>query len=121
MLGALSSKNNYTYIGTDPNTETYQNLLALGDKIEKVTKKENSFTVYDQGSEDLTLPKGSVDFIFSCPPFFALEKYSEESSQSYNKYKKYDDWLEQYVRPTIKNCFDMLKDNGLFGVDIMNF
>ena len=38
-----------------------------------------------------------------------------------NKYPVYKDWLEYYVRPTIKNCYSALKDDGVYGVDAMNY
>jgi len=50
MLGALSSKNNYTYIAVEPNSDTYYNLLQLGNFIENVTQRKNSFTIYKTGS-----------------------------------------------------------------------
>lgn len=121
MLGALSSKQNFTYIATDPNTQTYENLLQLGKYIETVTKRTNSFQIYNECSEELQLNENSVDFAFSCPPYFTLEKYSNEKTQSINKFPDYYDWLEYYVRPTIKNCHKALKEKGLYGVNIANF
>lgn len=80
MLGALSSKNNYYYIGTDPNTDTYLNLLNLGKLINKTTNKNNDFTIYNSCSEDLVLEQETIDFAFSCPPFYNLEIYSTEDT-----------------------------------------
>ena len=91
MLGALSSSKNFIYICTDPNSETYENLLKEGAYIEEVTKRKNSFKVYNECAEDLELKKESVDFIFSCPPFFDLEKYGNEETQSYIKYPNYEE------------------------------
>lgn len=120
MLGALSSKNNYTYIAVEPNSDTYYNLLQLGNFIENVTQRKNSFTIYKTGSQNF-IPVNKIDFAFSCPPFFDLEKYSQESTQSIVKYPRYKDWLEYYVRPTIKNCYTCLKEDGIYGVDLMNY
>ena len=78
--------------------------------IEKVTKRTNSYKLYNECSESLSLPKESVDFAFSCPPYFILEKYCDEDTQSINKFPEYEQWLEFYVRPTIKNCYNALKD-----------
>ena len=121
MLGALASKNNYYYIATDPNTETFYNLYKLGNYINQTNNSKNNFYLYNVGSEILELPKNSVDFAFSCPPFFDLEMYSDENTQSIKKYPNYEDWLNIYVRKTIQNCYQALKENGLFGVDLMNF
>ena len=86
--------------------------------IEEATKRKGSFEIHNTCSEDLQLTPNSVDFAFSCPPFYGLERYSEEDTQSINRYPDYQDWLENYVRPTVRNCYAALKDSGLYGVDI---
>lgn len=120
MLGALSSNNNYKYIAVQPNSDTYYNLLQLGQIIEGITNRAGSFQIYKQGSENF-IPKEKIDFAFSCPPFFDLQRYSDEPTQSIVKFPQYEDWLEYYVRPTIKNCYISLKQNGIFAVDLMNY
>ena len=120
MLGALSSSYDFHYIATDPNTETFHNLLNLRDYIAEV-KPNIKCDLGNEGSETFALPEASVDFAFSCPPFFTLEKYSDEETQSVNKFPVYEEWLENYVRPTIKNCISALKETGLYGVNIVNF
>ena len=121
MLGALCSYNNYKYIGCEPNKDTYANLKHLGSEIEKVTGRSASHQLFNCCSEDLQLPEGTVDFAFSCPPFYAVEVYSDEPTQSINKFKTYNEWLDGYVKPTIKNIYKALKVGGKFGIDIFNF
>ena len=120
MLGALSSSYDFHYICTDPNTETFDNLVQLMEYISEV-KPTIKCDIANEGSETFVLPENSVDFAFSCPPFFTLEKYSDEETQSINKFPNYEEWLENYVRPTIKNCISALKPAGLYGVNIVNF
>lgn len=121
MLGALSSKNNYKYVGTDPNTETMFNLHRLGGYIEMVTGRENSYELHCVGSEDFVGPENSIDFAFSSPPYFDLEVYSDEPTQCFNKYPVLEDWLEKYVRGTIKNIYRMLKSGCCYAVNIADF
>ena len=121
MLGALSSSKNFTYIGTDPNTETYENLLKEGAYIEEVTGRKNSFKIYNECAENLDLKEKSVDFVFSCPPFFDLERYTDEETQSYIRYSNYEEWLECFVRPSIKKCISAMKPEGIYCVDVENF
>lgn len=116
MLGALSSQHKYHYICVEPNTETYKSLVNLGELIEKETKRSNSFEVHCIGSEDFVLPDESVDCCFSCPPYFDLERYCDEPTQSTVKFPAYNMWLEGYVRPTIRNCKNALKPGGKFAV-----
>lgn len=121
MLGALSSKNNYKYVGTDPNTETMYNLHRLGEYIEMVTGREDSYELHCTGSEDFRGPANSVDFAFSSPPYFDLEVYSDEPTQCFNKFPVLEDWLEGYVRGTIKNIYHMLKPGCCYAVNIADF
>lgn len=121
MLGALSSKNKYKYVGTDPCTETMYHLHQLGDYIEMVTGREDSYELHCLGSEDFRGPENSIDFAFSSPPYFNLEVYSDEPTQCYNKFPKLEDWLEGYVRETIKNIYHMLKPGHFYAVNIADF
>lgn len=125
MLGALTSKNNYMYVGCEPCEETYNGLVQLGNYIEHLSGDRNRYTILKQGSEvysnELKDFEGACDFAFSSPPYFNLERYSDEESQCYNMFPEIDDWLEGYVRPTIKNIYKVLKDNGKYAVNIADF
>lgn len=121
MLGALSSKNDYTYIGVEPCIETYTHLNELGLHIERNTKRSNSYKIYCMGSEDYIGQPESVDFAFSSPPYFNLEQYSDEPTQCYNKFPTLEEWFEGYVKPTIQNIHDMLKSDRYYAVNIADF
>ena len=121
MLGALSSQKNFKYVGTDPNTETMYHLHQLGDYIEQVTGREDSFELHCCGSEEFKGKPNSIDFAFSSPPYFDLEIYSDEPTQCYNKFPELDAWLEGYVRQTIKNIAYMLKPGRCYAVNIADF
>ena len=121
ILGALCSQQNFKYIAVEPNSNTYYNLKRLGAYIEKALNKENSYNIYNLCSEKFQPQSESIDFIFSCPPFFKKEVYSNEITQSIHSYPEYQDWLENYVRPTVRNSFIALKEKGVYGVDILNY
>lgn len=120
MLGCLSSKKNLKYIGTDPNTETAIHLRELGASIEKVTGRKGSHNIFNCCSEELELPGESIDFVFSCPPYYKVEHYSKEETQCANRYKTYKDWLNGYVKPTVKHSFDCLRKGKYYGVVLAN-
>ena len=121
LLGCLSSKNNYRYVGTDPCTETMYNLHRLGEYIEMVTGRDDSYELHCCGSENFRGPANSIDFAFSSPPYFDLEVYSDEETQCFNKFPVLEDWLEGYVRETIKNIYHMLKPGCCYAVNIADF
>ena len=122
MLGALSSKKDFKYIGVEPNSETFESLHRLGQHIESVTGRKNSYELHKVGSEDFKPSQVEfVDFAFTSPPYFNLEQYTEEDTQCYNKYPTLESWFEGYVRPTIKNIYNMLKHDRYYAVNIADF
>lgn len=121
MLGSLSSKKNFRYVGTDPCTETMYHLHQLGEYIEMVTGRDDSYELHCSGSEVFKGPENSIDFAFSSPPYFNLEVYSDEETQCYNKFPELNQWLEGYVRETIKNIKHMLKPGRCYAVNIADF
>ena len=61
--------------------------------------------------------EGKMDFIFSSPPYFALEIYKSEN-QSYKEGMTYEDWMNGWMKPTIENIHKYLKDDGIFAINI---
>lgn len=127
MLGALSSGKDLTYIGTDPNSETMYNLHRLGKYIEMETGRQNSYELFCQGSEEYEGDKRSINFAFASPPYFSLEMYGVDggdfnnAEQCWQKFPELEEWLEGYVRPTIKNLYRVLKRFSAYAVNIADF
>ena len=123
MLGTLSSTKNLHYYGFEPNTDTFNNLLKLNDYIQLALNESNRVHIYNQGSEE-NLPEElieSMDFCMSSPPYFNLEKYSDEESQCYIKYPNLEEWVDNYVNKTIQNIYKSLKPNKYYAVNINDF
>ncbi len=119
LLGAISSPKVKHYIGTDPSSKTYKGLL---DIVKDLKPEDMEITLYQVGSEDVPVSKHKeqVDLCFTSPPYFDTEKYSEEETQSYMKYKNKDSWLNNFLSDTIDNCYDMLKFSGYLIINIAN-
>lgn len=119
MLGALSSKYKYHYIGVEPYEELYQRLLVFSKWITSTLLHKSSSRIYNLGSE-IFIPDliGKVDLSFSSPPYFNYETYTNCETQSYIKYPTYDEWLEKYVAETVKNIFEYTKEGGLHLVNL---
>lgn len=112
-LAAMSLR--YNYIGVDPLTSDNINDMIKFYKNSKELYIPGSHICYNVCSQDEVLYEllpDNIDLAFSCPPYFNLEVYSKDTTQSYNQYSNYNDWLEYYWRPTIKICHNKLKDNG---------
>lgn len=123
-LAAASLK--YNYIGIDPLTHSCINSIFAFLRDKKLVPDTYQGVCYNSGSESSELFKNeikenTVDLAFSCPPYFNLEVYSDAETQSYNEYDKFNDWIELYWRPTVKNCKYSLKPNHKFVLIIKDF
>ena len=61
------------------------------------------------------------DFSFSSPPYFNLEHYCDEESQSHIKNPTLESWFNNYVIPTVSAIYERLNDNCLFAVNIADY
>ena len=128
LLGFLASKKGRVYYGTEPCTPTFQGLKALEkDFREKfvplslnldfgktaVPLNEKKISLHQKCAEDF-IPPEMIDLAFTSPPYFDIEKYSEESTQSYLKYEEFPVWLDKFIGGMMDNVLQVLKPNGWF-------
>ena len=110
-LGALSLMN-INYYGTDPLTYN-----CINNICKLLANKNQYFQIYNKCSEDKFFNsnefKKKFDIIGSCPPYFDLEVYSNDKSQSIYD-KTYEEWLSIYWEGTIENIKYMLNDKSIF-------
>jgi hypothetical protein len=125
LLGALACKKVRGYIGCDPATETCWNLVAMASELANTARsldRDMGVEIYCCGSEDMrpNLYPCSVDLCFSSPPYFSQEKYSDEQTQSYLRFRDPEAWLTGFMGSTLDNCRFCLKPNGILAVNIAN-
>ena len=113
LVGFLAS-NAESYIGIDPNTKLHEPYNKIASYCN--TSKKTRFIC--SPAEDADLSDVKVDFVFTSPPYFDTEKYSEEDTQSWKRYPDTDDWLDGFLYPTLKKCWDCLEDGGRICVNI---
>ena len=132
LLGAMSVENDVRkihYIGTDPNTDhntengrtKYHEIADFYNKNTDsifLTNPQHTYEIYQHGSEVIKFDKnfqkhkGKVNLIFTSPPYFAKEVYSNDKEQSCIKYNEYDLWVNEFLKPTLETCVEWLAPNG---------
>lgn len=134
ILGAMACCNERQihYVGTDPNPDHQMPDLHM-TKYEYLAdyfngnvrgKYRNTYEIFDIGSEEIgDCPvfeeyRGKVDFIFTSPPYFAAEGYSDDENQSYNKFPTYDSWLHGFLKPTLETGFYWLREDRYICLNI---
>jgi hypothetical protein len=146
ILGAMSVSRPIHYVGTDPNTDNsipdlgitrYEYLAdfylrSIGEKGNGLsskffdTKEFHTYEVFQDGSETIQFNpkfqkyKGKLDFIFTSPPYFNREMYSDDETQSYKAYGDYANWRDNFLRPTLETAVSYLKNDRYLCWNIAN-
>jgi len=125
LLGSLCSKYPIHYIGQDVNNSNKGCYEAIGDFYNKHTDGKNTFEIHYEGSEVIHHNKdfmknheNDVDLVFTSPPYFNREIYSEDKEQSAIKFNQYEDWLDGFLMPTLKTMYELLKPNRFCLINI---
>jgi len=108
LLGFLSIFENGIYIGNEPNSQTYSELLSLIDKMD-VKERVCLFSDPIEKAE-----VQNVDMVFTCPPYGFKEHYCDEANQSDILYKTEKDWIEGFLLSLLKKSYLALPNNGHF-------
>lgn len=116
MIGAVAS--GATYTGIEPATETF----AALQNICNVLNIEDSVTLHNSTAETM-LPKleKRYDLVITSPPYFNLEIYTDEETQSYKKEQTWEEWVENYLTPWVNGALDLLVTGGVSCWSVKNF
>jgi tRNA1(Val) A37 N6-methylase TrmN6 len=113
LLGAATLERSYT--GIDPATKQHAGLVKMANYLRAKANLIN-------GCAEDVLPtlRKKFDVVFTSPPYFRLERYSPEPSQSFRKYPSYEDWIHGFLRPSIENSHRLLKRDGFLILNVAN-
>jgi hypothetical protein len=124
LLGALSASadRRIHYVGTDPNPDNWLEDVGMS-RYEVLARfyhrdvnqaHQTTYEFFKLGSEvrhDARFKKyqGTLDLVFTSPPYFRAESYSDDENQSDKKFPLYDQWRDGFLRPTFETAVEWLK------------
>ena len=94
LLGFKSVYPNGTYIGLEPNIDTFNELNILKDKLNTIGY--DNIYLYNQPVEDFNLDF-KFDLAFTSIPYFDVETYSNVVN-----YNSYDSWIKSFMNKILK-------------------
>jgi 16S rRNA G966 N2-methylase RsmD len=105
--GVVAACKNYLYTGIELRREQIEENRKQVEKIRRgatahVYSRRGSPTWIEGNSEDLSrlVTDQEFDLIFTCPPYWNLEGYTEDDERDLSRCKTYREFLERY-----KACF----------------
>ena len=110
--GYIATKMGYDYTGVEIREEEYNRVLAQ-------MKEWNLNFKFILADSIRYRPNESFDFIYTCPPYYDLEVYSdmEEDLSNAPSYMEYLNMLQK----VLKNCYDVLKKDSFAVFVVGNF
>jgi len=104
MLGTKSISQYVSYTGIEPCEKTFKHLCTMCNDLEI----DNIMLVNEPAEKFLNeLPQSmKFDVALTSPPYYNLELYSGEDTQSTNNYPNYNTWIEKFLEPVIKNVLN---------------
>ena len=123
LAGFYCGETTKSYVGIDPNTNNHPNY----QRQVEFYKKHQTFFEQEKKVDLIPLPAEDVDFtkykehfdtVFTSPPYFNTEKYSEHDTQSFRRYTEIDSWNKDFLHKALGNIIPAMKTGGILAVNI---
>ena len=123
LAGFYASEHGKHYVGIDPRGENHPIYKEQAEFYEK----HLGFFEHDRKSEfhrspaedfDFTPYNEHFDMVFTSPPYFSVERYSYDDTQSWVRYKDINDWNKDFLQTTLGNIWGSIKSGGYLLVNI---
>jgi 16S rRNA G966 N2-methylase RsmD len=123
LCGFFASEYGEHYVGIDPRKENH----PIYEKQAEFYKKNNGFfetdkraTFHCSPAEDMDYSEYTdyFDIVFSSPPYFNVERYSYDDTQSWIRYKNIDAWNKLFLHATIEKVWPTIRKGGYLAVNI---
>ena len=124
LAGFYGSETGAFYLGIDPRKENHP---IYKEQKDFYNTHRNMFFEVDKDCQFLELPAEDVDYkeyenlfdtVFTSPPYFGVERYSYDDTQSWVRYKTIDEWNEKFLQKTLKKLWISIKSGGYLLVNI---
>ena len=85
--------------------------MEFYDKHRTLFEVEKRYEFIESPAEDVDFSEyeDTFDTVFTSPPYFNVERYSYDDTQSWVKYKDIKDWNEKFLQKTLKNLWCSVK------------
>ena len=123
LAGFYGSETGEFYMGIDPRKENhpiYKEQSSFYEKHRSMFEVEKKSLFLESPAEDVDFSEyeNKFDTVFTSPPYFNVERYSYDDTQSWVKYKDITDWNEKFLQKTLINLWCSVKAGGYLLVNI---
>jgi hypothetical protein len=125
LLGAVAAGADVVYHGAEPCSKTFGGLQKVvlsipkeaRDRVHISNKTGEEYLDGLLADETLEL----FDVVLTSPPYYNLELYSKEATQSVEAHPSWEEWLVEWLEPLVARCLALLKEDGTSCWSVKNF
>jgi hypothetical protein len=118
LLGAMACDEIIDfYCGVDPNECLHPNYKKMIDFFKQGTQK---FVIIKSMFQTAIVPTKKYNLIFTSPPYFTLESYSNDKTQSVHN-ATLDSWFNNFLIYSINKSWKLLEVDGHMCININDF
>lgn len=118
MCGFYASSFPKKYVGIDPNTKLRDGYRKQINLYSSLVESEKTANIITAPAEDVMMLDETFDMILTSPPYFNIEKYCDEDTQSYKRYRGIDAWLNGFLFRAVQNAWRSLRRGGYMLINI---
>ena len=123
LAGFYASETSEYYVGIDPRKENhpiYEEQAEFYHKHMTVFEVQKKCDFIESPAEEVDFMgyKDFFDTVFTSPPYFNVERYSYDETQSWVRHKEINEWNENFLQKTLKNLWCSVKSGGYLLVNI---
>lgn len=118
LVGCLTLYRNY--IGIEPSHDQVEGMRSTIRALASLKNQGSTARIYKGRAEHVLkrINSGSVVLVFSSPPYYNWERYSDDDSQSFVRYSSYEEWLGGFLLPCISHSFRALRPGGYMVLNV---
>lgn len=118
LIGAMGTSSIRKYVGVDPNLDLKPGHDEMVRTLAPPDRQQDYIIVY-QPFQTANLPPGlTYDLIFTSPPYFDFEIYTDRPGQSILSHPGFHDWLVYFLLVSINKAWEVLDYGGHLAVHI---
>ena len=116
VRGAMASILGHSYVGYDISAEQIASNKRIFEDIKSRYEINDRTEWINDSSTEIPMPtdKPQYDFVLTCPPYYNLEKYTDDPRDLSNQ-QNYYDFLRMYRESLVRSAFN-LKDDSFFAI-----
>lgn len=118
LVGAIASQCVSSYIGVDASAQSVAGNRRMAADLAPFRVECHHAAIEDFDASRIA---GTRDVVFTSPPYFCKELYSDEPTQSCVRYTTWESWTKQFLWPLMRVCADVAKPGAVIGINVADF